>query len=181
MAPLSEPPSPGSNSVLSQTPEVAPPEPIQPHADRESLQHALQALGLAVKALTQERSHSVEQSKRLVIDLACEIASHVVQAKIKSNDYPLEEVVGLIIRELGSRHGAELSVRLNPQDRALLERRLGPELDSFCKNGGFVLIADSSIARGNCVADAGDAGATYRWDVALDTVRTRLREAVGHA
>jgi flagellar biosynthesis/type III secretory pathway protein FliH len=149
--------------------------------DREALQRALQALGFAVKALTQERSHSVEQSKRLVIDLACEIASHLVQDKIKSNDYPLEEVVGLVIRELGSRHGAELSVRLNPQDKALLERRLGSELDSFCKNGGFVLSADSNIGRGNCVVDAGDAGATYRWDIALDTVRTRLREAIGHA
>jgi flagellar biosynthesis/type III secretory pathway protein FliH len=181
MSPFAQPSGCGPNSIRAQTPEAAPSDVIQPDQDCEALQHVLQALGLAAKTLTQERLHCVEQAKRLAIDLACEIASHLVHAKIKRDDYPLEEIVGLTVRELSSRRGAEVSVRLNPQDKALLERRLGPELESFCKNGGFMPVSDSSIARGCCVADTEHAGATYRWDAALETVRTRLREAVGHA
>jgi flagellar assembly protein FliH len=66
--------------------------------------------------------------------------------------------------------GVELTLRLNPDDAAVLDA------DSLPAGRAVTVIADATLAAGDCVADAGWSHIDARIGTALDRVRAVLED-----
>jgi flagellar biosynthesis/type III secretory pathway protein FliH len=167
------------DEIPAPAPPVAAPNEDALKRDHESFQRAVQAIASAAQTLADRRDEQLDQVQRLAVTLACDLASHLTHATIQADNFPVEEVVRSTVEELQASHAVD--VRLNPDDVALLEKRLGPDTLRFTKKLDVRLVADPAIARGNCAAESGDAGAVSRWEEQLEKIRGRLQESLGHA
>lgn len=129
-------------------------------------QEAAQRIDALVQTL-QARLQDLQQNMaQEVLELSCEIARQVVRQELRSNPQALKPVVqealGMLVDD-----GRPATVRLNPQDHALLADALGQQMAA----ASVQWVADAVVPPGGCLAEqAGtvvDGTLEKRWQRAI--------------
>ena len=129
-------------------------------------QEAAQRIDALVQIL-QARLRDLQQNMaQEVLELSCEIARQVVRQELRSNPQALKPVVqealGMLVDD-----GRPATVRLNPQDHALLADALGQQMAA----ASVQWVADAVVPPGGCLAEqAGtvvDGTLEKRWQRAI--------------
>jgi flagellar assembly protein FliH len=118
------------------------------------------------KALDELDQHVAEQ----LLALATEIATQVIRSSISVKTDLLLPIIREAITALPLHH-AHLSLRLNPQDAALIRPLLGEQM----AQSGAQIIEDSEISPGGCQVRAGSSEV----DATIETRWKRVLEAIG--
>jgi hypothetical protein len=116
-------------------------------ADRKAIDTVLGSLTAAVDELQQRHEERIAQWRAAAVELAVTIAAKLLHERIATDQFNLD---GMIRDMVGEMDGDEVvSVRLNPHDLELLEKRLdGQPLLSGPTDPQ--LVADHTLARGEC-------------------------------
>jgi flagellar biosynthesis/type III secretory pathway protein FliH len=122
--------------------------------ERERLDGVLAALLDAARDLRAGQRGRLEEMQRVAVELSVAIASHVMFDRLKSGDFPMEELVRAAVKRLEPRQA--VTVYLHPTDLALLERRVGNEALCGLDGDELRLVGDAALARGACRAETGD-------------------------
>ncbi len=138
----------------------APPAPVAPptdlwvteigaqlSADRRAIDAVLNSLTGAIGQLQDDHADRMAECRKLAVELAVSIAAKLLHERVATDKFNLEQMVRDMASEM---HDDEVvSVRLNPHDLELLEKRLdGRPLLSGPTDPR--LLADHSLARGQC-------------------------------
>ncbi len=113
----------------------------------------------------------------LVLDLAFELARHVIGQEINADPLSLKALVTRLIQEAATERGPKQSivVRMNPADHALIERMM------IADNAH--LLADAAISRGGAlvevIAPNGDPLDKTEWDATIEGRIAAMRTALG--
>lgn len=139
---------------------------------REQVQQVLGSMIAAVRQLDEWQRESLDELQQVAVELALAIASRIVHKKLEADEFAVEELV----REVGARLGTgkPLTVRLHPDDLALLGRRLGANQPLLPDNADVQLIPDPTLGRGDCLAEAGGVGLLARPKLQLAELREQL-------
>lgn len=162
--------------LTTETPHVPAEEPradSQNEADEErrQLDALLGGFSQLVEELKEQRK-PVAELQRIAVELAVAIASRIVHQKLSSDDFAVEQMVREVVGRLGTEE--PVTVRLHPDDLALLGRRLGGEEPLVAGNVNVQLVADQSLGRGGCLAEAGEVGLLAQPDLQLTQLREML-------
>lgn len=145
---------------IENTARPAPPAPPAPPADlwvteigaqlssdRKAIESVLGSMTSAVEQIQNEHSERIGQCRRLAVELAVSIAAKLLHEKVAADQFNLEQMIRDMASEM---HDDEVvSVRLNPHDLELLEKRLdGQPLLSGPTDP--LLIPDRTLTRGQC-------------------------------
>ena len=136
----------------------------------KALQEAWNQLGAPLRGREQDVA-------ALVMDLAFEMARHIVGVEVTTNVESLRLLVTQLLREAAAERTAKqrIVVRLNPADHAVLETLLTLE------DGR--LVADPTVSRGGAmvelIAPEGDPLERIEWDASLEARLASVRTALG--
>jgi hypothetical protein len=145
---------------IQNTTRPAPPAPVAPptdlwvteigaqlSSDRRAIECVLGSMTSAVEQIQHEHTARIGQCRKLAVELAVSIAAKLLHEKVAADQFNLEQMIRDMASEM---HDDEVvSVRLNPHDLELLEKRLdGQPLLSGPSDP--TLIPDRTLARGQC-------------------------------
>jgi flagellar biosynthesis/type III secretory pathway protein FliH len=126
-----------------------------------------------------EAAERLAQSRRVAVELALTIATKLLHQQIAAGAFPVEDMVRDMLRQLDGEQ--PVTVRLNPDDLALLGQRLDgrPLLPDGATEPR--LVTDSALGRGDCRVEAD--GRLLLSEVAgqLTEIRNQLLRSLGHA
>ncbi|MCA9212371.1 MAG: hypothetical protein KDB27_04840 [Planctomycetales bacterium] len=131
-----------------------------------------------IRDLEQRRQQSITELQMAAIEIGVLVASKVTYDKINADDYPIEELVNTALGKLDPKQ--PVTIRLNPQDYALLEQRFdGQDLNGVIHTVDFE--EDVTLPRGSCHADTVDYGLVSTVDQRIDELRELLLQGLGDA
>lgn len=140
------------------------------------LRQALSALESACSQLSAPLAQREQDVAELVLDMAFQLACHVVGEHVTRDQAPLRSLVTKLLREASAEQTAQqrLILRLNPADiSGLKDIPAGPDID---------LVADASLSPGGAVveliAKEGDQLDKAEWDARLESRLEALRKAL---
>lgn len=116
-------------------------------ADRAAIEATLEAVRSGVADLRRQHADRLHQMQRAAIELGLNIAAKLLHERVTADEFPVEAMV----RDMaGEMHDDEVvTVRLNPADLALLERRLdGAPLLAGAADP--LVVADPTLGRAEC-------------------------------
>jgi flagellar assembly protein FliH len=119
------------------------------------------------------------EMQRVAVEVAVAVASHVLYERIESGDFPVEELVRAAVQRLDPRQA--VTVRLHPEDLALLERRTAEEPLFALDTEELRLVADPALGRGDCRAETGDVAVMANLQEHLAEIRHDLLRALPEA
>ena len=147
--------------------------------EREQLESVLANLTDVARDLRAQQRTRLEEMQRVAVELAVAVASHVLYERLDAGDYPVEALVRRAVKRLEANEA--VTVRLHPDDLALLERRLG-EGALFALDGDEVrLTADPALGRGDCRAETGDISVVSHLEEHLEEIRRELLRSLPEA
>ena len=160
-------------------------EPSKVQQELESLRlhrtlfaEAVNELRHATTLVEKQLAQTLLEFQEVAIELAHAIATKLVFEEVDDNRFPIANLVHEVVSRLDS--SANAVVRLHPEDLALVE-----ELDPIQGAGNehsVRFIADSTLARGDCKAKAGEISVIYELRRQVDEIRRQLLSTVsGHA
>ncbi len=152
--------------------------------ERESLRRDRANLARGLTALQQATGRCDEQLKSLVgevreatIELAHAIAAKLIFEQIDRDQFPIANLVHEVLARLQTRDAAV--VRLHPADLALLNEF--PAISTSGDERSLQYIADSTLARGDCRATAGEIKVVYDLRHQIEEIQRQLLSTVsGH-
>lgn len=150
-------------------------EKAQIDLEREAVERAVGELHETVRSLRDERQTMKAEMEQIVTELAVAIASRLLHMKISTGDYAVESLVREVMERLDS--GQQVTVRLHPDDLALLHKRLDKQPSALDDGDHMQLVADPSLERGDCVASSGDLSVSSRMKDRLAELRDDLSES----
>lgn len=123
----------------------------------------------------------LDELRAVAVELAHAIASKLVFQKIASNSFPVDRLVSEVLGRLSNREPA--TVRLHPDDLAVLNKdKLVGVAGTIDSEREVRLVADASLARGDCKAVAGEITVIYELRRQIEEIRAELLSTVsGHA
>src|SRR5262249_51863811 len=116
--------------------------------------------------------------QRVAVELAVTIATRLIHDKVQANDFAVEELVRKVVEQLEPKQ--PVTVRLHPEDKALLERRLAGQPLVPADAAEVPGVGDTAVPRGNCVAEAGPVSMQSQLEKQLSDIREHLLRNVGH-
>jgi flagellar biosynthesis/type III secretory pathway protein FliH len=155
--------------------------PARTDGDRQFVEQLVGRVIAAVGDVRRERRQADEQRlsewRRVAVELGLTIATKLLHEKITAGEFALEALV----RDMAAQFNGPppITVRLHPDDLAVLRQRLGGS--PLLADAESVLVADPALGRGNCRIEAG--GQMLLSDLAdqLEDLRTTLLRSLGHA
>ncbi len=183
-------PRPPVPPVAAPSPEpVAPPPPAVPdpreaeferrvREERSAIRGVLDALSAAARRVAEEDGARVAELRRAAVELAVTIATRLVHDRVAAGEFAVEAVVREAAELLGPR--GPFTVRLHPDDLALLESRLGGAT-VFAGDAEVRLVADPAPGRGGCRVEAPGGAVAARLGEQLAAVRRELLRSLGDA
>src|SRR5207249_3655574 len=100
----------------------------------------------ATKSLRAFQQKLLGEMQRLAMDLAVAIASRFLNSQVHAGSAPMELWIREAIERLDARQ--PVTVRIHPEDLALLEKRLGPENFLPLNDAEVSFVADPTVRRG---------------------------------
>jgi hypothetical protein len=125
------------------------------------------------------RQQTLDELQQLSIELAIEVASHVIRREIERDEFPIAHVVSEAIKRMEDCR--TVTVRLHPLDLKQIESLHEKAAEQGIAAPQLRLVADPSLTRGTCVADGGDFGLLTTWEQQLSDVQRLLREGLDDA
>jgi flagellar biosynthesis/type III secretory pathway protein FliH len=147
--------------------------------ERESLERVLGQLVDVAHELRAAQRDRLAEMQRVAVELAVAVASHVLYERLEAGDFPVEELVRAAVKRLEPRQA--VTVRLNPEDLALLERRTSEEPLFALDTAELTLVADPALGRGDCRAETGDVAVLADLDEHVAEIRRDLLQALPEA
>jgi flagellar biosynthesis/type III secretory pathway protein FliH len=144
--------------------------------EREKLESLLGRLAEVVGDLRAAQRGRLHEMQRVAVELGVAVASHVLYERIESGDFPIEELVRAAVKRLEPRQA--VTVRLHPEDVALLERRTSGEPLFALDTEEMRVVADTALARGDCRAETGDVAVLANLQEHLADIRRDLLSAL---
>lgn len=152
-------------------------------ADRRTLEAIrdglLAEVGRFRREWRDEAAQRLAQSRRVAIELALTVAAKLLHQQIADGAFPVEELVRDMLGQLDGEQ--PVTVRLNPDDLALLGQRL--EGRPLVPEGAAEprLIADPALGRGDCRVEADGRLLLSELAGQLTEIRNQLLRSLGHA
>ena len=143
--------------------------------EREAVERTVSEMREAVQALHSERKAMLAEMEQAVTELAVAIASRLLHVKISAGDFAVESLVRQVVERLDSVE--QVTVRLNPEDLALLHKRLDEKQSVLDSDNHMQLVSDPSLERGDCVASSGELSVSSRMKDRLAEIREHLSES----
>lgn len=148
--------------------------------ERQAVEAVLANLERLGNDLRAQQGQRLKDMQQVAVELALAVASHLVQKQLVQNEFPIEHLVARVAERLEPQQPATLF--LNPDDLNLLEARGGEAGHDFLKaNPDLRLLADASLARGDCRAETGDLTIVSRLEEQLNDLRAGLLETLPEA
>lgn len=129
--------------------------------------------------LESRRQQSLGELQELAIELAIEVASHVIRRELARDEYPIATFIGEAIKRLEDSRA--VTVRLHPLDLKQVEALREQAAGQGVVPPNVRLVADPSMTRGSCIADGDDFGLLTTWEQQLADVQRLLREGLEDA
>ena len=142
----------------------------------QQVQHALSALEEANAQLAAPLARKEHDLAELVLDMAIQLARHIVGVQVTQDQTPLLNLVTKLLEEAGEERTPQQSlvVRLSPSDLSFIRDRL-PRND-------VSLLADASLGSGSALIELtsnnGDPLDRTEWDARLESRFEELRQAL---
>src|SRR5262249_32110688 len=130
------------------------------------------------RRLHAEHRARLDEMEKAAVELAVAIARKLLFDRLDAGAYPVEALARAVIARLPPRRPVRL--RLHPDDKALLEKRLGGD-PLIADNPEVEVVADAALAPGDCRADAGEVRVAAGLAPHLAEIHRVLLENVGHA
>jgi len=140
------------------------------------LRDAAAALKIACRQLAAPLAEKEHDLAELVMDMAMELARHVVGVEVAANPAGLRALLEKLLVEAAAERGAKQSVvvRVNPADEALIDAKLLGE--------DVHLLADAAVTVGGAkveiVSPQGDRLEKSEWDATIEARIGALKEAL---
>ena len=146
-------------------------------ADRKAIEAVLGSIRGAADGLKEQHAARLGEWRTAAVEMGVSIAAKLLHERVSSGEFAVEEIVRGMAADL---HDEVLSVRLNPRDLELLEKRLdGQPLLSDAADPR--LIADPQLARGECRMEAKSAVSVSDLPRQLADVRDDLLRRIARA
>ncbi len=142
--------------------------------DRETLERLLESISESVDDLEKRRQTSLTELQQAAVEIAIAVASRLVFQKILAEDFAVEELVAGIVGRLNTQ--SPVIVHLHPDDLAKLERHLAGRATPWPNPERLRLIADRTIAQGNCRAESDSHAVMSKIELQLSEIRQHLLE-----
>ncbi len=115
--------------------------------ERAAVEAVLAAVRGATADLRRQHADRLQEWQRAAVELGLAIAAKLLHERVTQGDYPVDE----IIRQMAGRMEDDevVTVRMNPADLALLERRLDGQ-PLFPDRDDPALVADPTLGRAEC-------------------------------
>lgn len=139
----------------------------------------LESIAEAIHELEDRRQRSLDELQQLAVELGVAVASKLVYQSLQADEFAVEKLVEGLLAQLPMQR--PIVVRLHPEDLALLHRRLKGKTAPWSDRGEVSLVAEPSLSRGDCRADAEEFGILSRMDFHLSEVRQQLLQNLDHA
>jgi|GEM_PF-2444957 hypothetical protein len=147
----------------------------QLRAERNRLAGAIGELGKVSKQFEKQMDGLIREFQVATVELAQAIAAKLVFENVDNDRYPIANLVHEVVSRLDSAAGAV--VRLHPDDLALVHEL--PSINDSNHESSLKLVPDSTLARGDCKAKAGEITVIYELRRQLDDIRRQLLSTVG--
>lgn len=148
-------------------------------ADRKLIETLLARLLDSVHELQSNQQRRLSELQQAAIEIALTIATRLLHRQIIAGEFDIAAMVKDMVGQLGD--DVPVTVRLNPEDLALLEKRLEgqplfPELPNSPK-----LVADTSLGRGDGRVEGKATTLLSELPGQLTEIREDLMRSLGHA
>ena len=153
----------------------------EPQADEggQLVVELLESIKQRLDDLEQRRAQSLHEMQQLAMELAVAMTGHLIQARIEEGDTGLEHLAQQAIERLLP-HGP-VKVALHPSDLQLLAERHAELVAELQAEGHSTFVADKSVPRGGCRADAGEVGVWSTLEQRLSHLREELIQGIDYA
>jgi flagellar biosynthesis/type III secretory pathway protein FliH len=145
--------------------------------EREALRQLLERLAGVAGQLKQQQQQHLLEMQRTAVELAVAMASQFLRTRLETADFPIAALVREAVERLQPRR--PVTVQLHPDDLVLLEQQLGG--DPALQGSGVRFVADPSLGRGGCHAQAGDVKIVADFPAQLSEWRDRLLRTLSEA
>jgi flagellar biosynthesis/type III secretory pathway protein FliH len=143
--------------------------------EQEAVQGVLTHLTEVAAELHAQQRQRLEEMQQVAVDLAIAVASRLLHERIAAGDFAVESLVREAVKRLPATQ--PVTVRLHPLDLQLLEKRMGPNA-LLVPDAAVRLVADASLERGDCRADAGEVGVLSQMREQLGEIRRHVLETL---
>jgi len=184
LAPPDEPLPPLRSRTATNPAAASPADPWQTDlgreilADREQIGALQSSLRYQAGDMAESLKANLDQWHNLAIEVSLAVATRLLHQQVTADAYPIEAMVREMARELAD--DLAVTVRLNPADAAMLERRLDgePLLPGL---GDPRLIADGTLARGECRLEGNHSLLLSNLGKQVQQIRDDLLRSLTHA
>jgi len=151
----------------------------QLRSDRQLIETLLARLLDSVQELQTKHQQRLAELQQAAVEIALTIATRLLHQKITADEFDVESMVRDTVAQLGQ--DVPVTVRLNPEDLTLLERRLeGRPLFPHVSNGPK-FIADPSLGRGDGQVEGKEGMLLSELSGQLTEIREDLMRSLGNA
>jgi flagellar biosynthesis/type III secretory pathway protein FliH len=139
--------------------------------ERQRIQSVMTELSRVANSLREKQKEGLSELKQAAIEIGLAVAQRLIHEALDHGAFGIEKLVEEAIAKLGS--PKECDLYLNPEDITLLKKGLGDDRRLVDEGSSIRILADGSLARGSCRAEAGDL-------LVLSDLKTHLAEIRGH-
>ena len=139
-------------------------------AELGKCQQILNAIAESIHGVEQRREQALLEMQHVSLELAVAAASHLVHEAIESDQFGIEELIRSTIRQVDG--GVPLTVTLNPEDQALLTRRLS-DLENKQDLEALTIHVDANLPRGSCEVTTSEGNS---WRAEMSTRLEQIRK-----
>ena len=144
-------------------------------AIRQSTEQSLRAIENAVEDIAAQRRTALEELQQVAIEMSVAIASHVVHESIDAGTWGIDRLVAEAVSRFADSN--PLVIALHPSDLA----RIQPETRSHDASTTLSLVADDSLAPGDCEVRGLNFNYLARMETVLSEIRVELLESLENA
>lgn len=147
----------------------------QETADRQAMLAAWKTLEVRIQEVTEQNRLQLAELSQIAIEMALLMAEKIVGQQLEAGAYAVEKIVAEAIGRMSDEN--RLSVSLHPEDLQLLRTVLGDEMPGSGEQQ-VVLRGDATLARGDCLVEAGEHGLLAGVKKQLADMRSSLLESL---
>jgi flagellar assembly protein FliH len=151
----------------------------QAQQEREAIERILATLTEVAHNLETQQHQRLGEMQQAAVQLAIAVAGRLLQQTIDTGSFPVEALVRKVVERLGPK--APVNVFLHPDDLALLQRRLGENQPLFPDGSAVRVVAEATLKRGDCRAEAGEVSVLSQLEAQLNDLGEHLLGSLADA
>jgi len=171
-------PQDSPRAIMSNEPQANAAASVEPVPD---LTETVASIFEEIAELEDRRQGSIDELRELAMELACFIASHILNDAVECGQLPTERMIDQALDHLGATANENVTIRLHPEDYQALEKPWNDQTDDNGPAQKPDLIPDPSLKRGTCEATTDGRGVLVDVHDQLKQIRHELTKTLNHA